>query len=120
MGPDPPNLDTRRELTLDELVRMEDPCVILEGEFFDSNNERYFLYTVAGMLDGAEVAPNDGFSILGCTIAGDAIIISGVKSKGEAHELAVHGLDTTIEAYRQELDKKLHPPIITRGHRILH
>jgi len=124
----PPNLDTRRELTLDELARMDDPCVILEGEYFDSNHERFFLYTVAGILDGKEVAPNDGFSILGCTIGGDGIIISGVKTRQEADEMAVHGLDTTIELHRQELqrrvrrlDKPANAPIIIEGHRrILH
>src|SRR6266852_5127516 len=99
---------------------MDDPCVIFEGQFFDSDKEPYYLYTVAGRLDGVEVAPNDGFSILGCTIAGDAIIISGTHSRNEADEMAVHGLDTTISAYRDELDKKRHAPIIVEGHRILH
>jgi hypothetical protein len=114
---EPPNLDTRRELTLDELCRMEEPVVIHEGEFIDSDKQPYHLYTIAGKLDGQEVAGNDGFSILGCTVAGDAIIISGAKSRAEADDWAVSGLDDTIRAHKAQLDKDKNRSIIVEGHR---
>lgn len=92
------NFGARRSISMDDVVRIEDPCVLFEGEKVDEEGQRVFIYTVGGWLDGRNIATQAG----GCTVAGDVIIISA-KDRREADVFASEGLGDTIDMIRAEL-----------------
>lgn len=88
-----PNLAVRRSLTIEELKRLQEPAAIFEYEGRDSDGVPFYAYTVAGWLDGANVATIQG----GCTVGGDAMVIHA-DSRAHADWLAADGLGTTLTA----------------------
>lgn len=92
-----PVFHNRRQLVADDLLRLQDPAVIFEHKGFDSDGVDYYLYTVAGWLNGANVATIHG----GCTIGGEVILIHA-KDREEADLIAGMGLEDTINALRAE------------------
>lgn len=76
---------------------MSDPCVVFEHEGLDSNGDRFFVYTVGGVLNGQPIGGRDG----GATIAGEVIVIAADKRE-DADAMAADGLGTTINALDQE------------------
>lgn len=96
-----PNFDRRRELTTDDLVRLDEPKVIYEGQHVDSDGVIAWVFTVGGVLEGRPVeTPNHARrEVEGCTVAGDTIMVHAVD-KNEAFLLAAAGLETTINALR--------------------
>jgi aspartate 1-decarboxylase len=66
-----PAFHTRRSINAADLKRLQDPAVIFEGERADSDGERFYTYTVAGWLDGQNIASMQG----GATVGGDVIVI---------------------------------------------
>lgn len=81
---------------------MQEPAVIFEHEWRDSDGELCFAYTVAGWLDGANVATMQG----GCTVGGEVIIVHA-RSRGEADMIASLGLQDTIDALNREEEAHL-------------
>lgn len=92
------NFGARRSISMEDAVRLDDPCVLYEGEKFDAEGARVFIYTVGGWLDGRNIATHDG----GATIGGDVIIISA-KDRREADVLAAEGLGDTLDMIRSEM-----------------
>jgi hypothetical protein len=96
------DLSGRRSLTLDELQRLQEPAVIFEYEGRDSDNVPHYVYTVAGWLDGRNVATMQG----GCLVGGDAIVIHA-DTREHADFLAGDGLATTLSALDSENERYL-------------
>lgn len=88
-----PEFGFRRRLVADDLRRLQEPAVIFEHEGIDSDGERFFVYTVAGWLDGVNVATIDG----GCTVGGEVILLNATN-RSDADAMAVLGLHDTILA----------------------
>lgn len=95
-----PAFHARRSITAQELQRLQEPAVICEGERRDSDGEPYYIYTVAGWLDGVNIATIQG----GCTVGGDVIVIHA-RSRADADLMAGLGLQDTIDALSREDDK---------------
>lgn len=91
------NFGARRSISMGDAVRIEDPCVLYEGEKTDAEGQRVFIYTVGGWLDGRNITTQAG----GCTIGGDVIVISA-KDRREADVLASEGFGDTIDMIRAE------------------
>lgn len=90
----------RRSLTPDELRRLQEPAVIFEHEHVDSDGAVAYAYTVAGWLDGENVATMQG----GCTVGGEVILIHA-ENRQQADDIACRGLTDTIEALDDEQDR---------------
>lgn len=97
-----PAFHLRREIDLADLKRLQEPAVIHEGAFRDSDEKVFHVYTVAGWLDGQNIATIQG----GATVGGDTIIIS-VEDRAEADDMACLGLQDTIDALHSEESKHL-------------
>lgn len=89
------DFSTRYALKNDELIRLDDPVALFEGEHVDSDGKRGYAYTVAGWLDGRNVCTLQG----GCTVEGDAIMVHA-QDRAEADVMAAHGLEMTIDILR--------------------
>lgn len=95
-----PDFSSRRELSLEELARLDEPAVIFEHFHVDEDGAHAYLYTVAGYLDGRNVAVEpDGSFAGGCTVAGDVIVVHA-PDRSAADEMATQGLQDTIDAVR--------------------
>jgi hypothetical protein len=92
-----PSFHLRRSLVADDLRRLQEPAVIFEYENVDSDGVRFFAYTVAGWLDGLNVATVQG----GCTVGGEVILITA-NTRADADAIAGCGLEDTINALHQE------------------
>lgn len=92
-----PDLSFRRRLTTAELKRLEDPVVLFEHFGHDTDGAPFYVYTVAGWLDGQNVATAQG----GCTVGGDAIVINA-DDRDTADAMAAQGLGDTINFLDQE------------------
>jgi hypothetical protein len=92
-----PNFALRRVIHANDLKRLQEPAVIREHHGFDSDGESYFVYTVAGWLDGQNIAGMMG----GATIGGDVIVIHA-RDEATADAMAGLGLEDTINALHQE------------------
>ncbi len=92
-----PAFHLRRKLVADDLRRLQEPAVIYEYDARDSDGARFFAYTVAGWLDGVNVATIQG----GCTVGGEVIVIHA-ETRAEADAIAGMGLEDTINALHQE------------------
>lgn len=110
--------ELREDLSIDQLLRIEDPCVVFEFSRLDSDKVRYWVYTVGGWLDGAIVGGKEG----GALVGGQTIIVHG-KNRKEADAIAYEGLVDTIAAenrhraaaMRAHLDSHVNPGIIAHG-----
>jgi hypothetical protein len=92
-----PDFSFRRKLVAEDLRRLQEPAVIFEHDGVDDEGERFFVYTVAGWLDGVNVATRDG----GCTVGGEVILIAAT-SREDADAIACIGLHDTIVALDSE------------------
>lgn len=88
-----PDFTFRRRITADDLKRLVDPAVIFEYSGIDADNVPFFVYTVAGWLDGENIATING----GATVGGDVIVISA-DTREQADMMAGMGLDDSINA----------------------
>jgi len=95
-------INSRRSLAIEDLLRLDEPAVIFETSGLDSDGVPFWVYTVAGWLDGENVATIKG----GCTIGGQAILVNA-RSRAEADFLAGSGLEDSINALRVEETKYL-------------
>ena len=95
-----PNFAYRRSLVAADLRRLQDPAAIFEGEHVDSDGVTAYIYTVAGWLDGVNVATMDG----GCTVSGEAMLIHA-DSREHADILAGLGLQDTIDSLNSEAER---------------
>lgn len=89
-----PTLAERVSIEAEDLLRLDDPCVIFEGEHRDTDGITAYVYTVGGWIDGAPVGGS-----YGVTVGGDAIIVHA-DSRAAADALAGDGLLSTIDAMR--------------------
>lgn len=89
-----PTFHHRQDLVADDLRRLQEPCVIFEHRGFDSDGVEFYLYTVAGWLDGAYLQD-------GCTVKGEVILVHA-SSRDEADLIAGFGLEDTINALNAE------------------
>jgi hypothetical protein len=97
-----PAFHTRPSIAAQDLRRLQEPAVIFEGERRDDNGELAFLYTVAGWLDGQNIATMQG----GCTVGGDVIVIHA-RTRDEADLIAGLGLQDTIDALNREEERHI-------------
>lgn len=94
-----PSFGFRRSIHADDLKRLQDPAVIFEHEGTDSDGARFYLYTVAGWLDGQNIATHEG----GATVGGDVIVIHA-DDRASADAMAGLGLQDTIDGLMRESD----------------
>jgi hypothetical protein len=80
-------------ITLQDLMLLDDPCVVFQGCRQDSDGEVLYLYLVGGFLDGRKIEPSQ--------VEGDVMIIHA-KDKTEADWLAGSGLEDSIRLMRAE------------------
>lgn len=84
----------RQQLVTDDLMRLQQPCVIFEHHGTDSDGVDFYVYTVGGWLDGAPLQD-------GCTVRGEVILVNA-SSRDEADLMAGMGLEDTINALHGE------------------
>lgn len=89
-----PDFSFRRQLTTDELCRLDDPCVICEHHDRDSDGVPVFFYTVGGVLDGAPLPE-------GCTVGGDVMAINA-EDRQTADAMASQALADTMRWIEEE------------------
>lgn len=106
-------------IEMTDLLAVENPMPVCEGEFRDADGTPYWLYTVAGFKDGQPIHGMDHQRkcIIGATIGGDVAIVTG-KNRKEADWLAGKGLAESIDHMRTlalsgELDPGRNSGIIT-------
>lgn len=94
-------LDAHPNVEMLDLIRADSVAVICEGEFRDSDGQRFYVYTVAGELDGnrLEWIDHNRKVLMGATVGGDAMIIHA-KDRKEADWIAGNGLQESIDAMR--------------------
>jgi hypothetical protein len=92
-----PSFAFRRDIHADDLKRLQDPAVIFEHEGKDEDGALFFVYTIAGWLDGENIATELG----GATVGGDVIVIPA-DNRLMADDIACMGLQTTIDALHGE------------------
>jgi hypothetical protein len=97
-----PAFHLRRSIHAQDLRRLQEPAVIFEGERTDSDGARFYMYTVAGWLDGENVATMQG----GATVGGDVILIAA-DTRDSADLMAGMGLQDTIDALNREEEATL-------------
>ncbi len=97
---------------MEELARLDEPACIYEHFHVDSDGVHAYVYTVAGWLNGRNVASALG----GCTVGGDVIVVHA-KSRAEADAMACEGLQTTIDAIRHHGARSLNAGVETHGER---
>lgn len=88
-----PNFLLRQKIAAEDLRRLQDPCVIFEHEWADSDGAMCYAYTVGGWLDGKPLGDMRG----GVTVGGDVIIVHA-DSRAEADFIASDGLQSSIAA----------------------
>ena len=105
-------------IDLDDLLRLDDPCVIFELEHKDSDGVVSYLYTVGGWLNGQAIGEPDHLTktVKGCLVGGDCIIVQA-ENRGAADAMAADGLHQTIDYHRakvisQAVDRSLNQGII--------
>lgn len=97
-----PDFIARRQITAQDLRRLDEPAVIFEYHGIDSDEAHFYVYTIAGYLDGENIATIQG----GATVGGDVIVIHA-DNRESADALACLGLEETINAMDAEEDKHL-------------
>lgn len=97
-----PAFHLRRSITAQELRRLQEPAVIFECQRQDSDGVPFYVYTVAGWLDGQNIATMQG----GATIGGDTILVHA-DSRDQADAIAGLGLQDTIDALNREEEAHL-------------
>lgn len=88
-----PAFHLRQKLAAQDLRRIQDPAVIFEHHWLDSDGEKCWAYTVGGRLDGAWIGDHQG----GATVGGEVIIVHA-DDRGAADAIASLGLMDTINA----------------------
>lgn len=86
-----------------DLLRLDEPAVIFEHHGHDDDGASFFVYTVAGFLDGRNIFSEQE---QGCTVGGDVIVIHADK-RDDADEMAAQGLFTTILSMEAEEKNRL-------------
>lgn len=89
-----PDFSWRRRLVAEDLRRLQDPVVLFEHRGTDSDGAEFWVYTVAGWLDGEPLKD-------GCTVGGEVIIVKA-DTREDADALASLGLHDTILALDAE------------------
>lgn len=101
-----PNFLLRRQISVSDLPRISEPCVVFEYEGADSDGVPFWAYTIGGWLDGQPLGDHRG----GVTVKGEVAIITGAMNRQHADWLACEGLQTTIDAEiaatRKEMDAR--------------
>jgi hypothetical protein len=92
-----PAFHLRRSISAQELRRLQEPAVIFECTRTDSDGVPFYVYTVAGWLDGENIATMQG----GATIGGDTILIHA-DNRAMADAIAGMGLQDTIDGLNRE------------------
>jgi hypothetical protein len=92
-----PDFSDRNDISIEDLIRVDEPALIREFAGLDSDGVRFFVFSVGGWLDGENVATREG----GCTVGGDMIVITA-DTQAAADEMASLGLQDTIDAIRAE------------------
>jgi hypothetical protein len=88
-----PNFLLRGSITAEELRQLQEPVALFEYEGRDSDGRPFFVYTVAGWLNGQNIATAQG----GCTVGGQVIVIP-METREEADQMVADGLATTLNA----------------------
>lgn len=80
-----------------DLRRVQEPCVIFQHHWLDSDGAKCWAYTVGGWLEGRPLGGLQG----GVTIGGDVMIVHA-DTRGEADAIAAMGLQDTISGLGAE------------------
>ena len=89
-----PIFDHLPSSSLEDLIELQEPGCILEYEGHDDDGVAFFVFSIGGFLGGEMIHPS---------MLGGQVIIITADDRYQATEIAVAGLETTINA---ELDKK--------------
>lgn len=91
------------DLTLEQLIDLNDVIVIAEAERKDSDGVPFYIFTVGGTIHGQPVVAVDHINkcVHGCTVEGDVIVVHA-KSRAEAEWIATNGVEDTITMLRHE------------------
>lgn len=92
-----PDFYSRRQIHAQDLLRLQEPAVIFEHHGIDTDEAHFWVYTVAGWIDGENIATIQG----GATIGGDVIVIHA-ENREDADAMAGLGLQDTIDALQRE------------------
>lgn len=98
-----PDFSDRRVLSLDELAQLDEPAVIFEHFHVDSDGQHAYVYTVAGFLDGVNVAVNQRGEFVGGAVVGGDVIVIHAPDRASADDMAGQGLMDTIDLHRAHL-----------------
>ncbi len=95
------------DLSIEEFLALEDPCVIFETEHTDSDGVLSYLYTVGGWLNGTAQGGIDHkmHTAHGCTVGGDVIVVQAA-TRAEADAMAADGLEHTRAKLAEEATLK--------------
>lgn len=88
-----PSFHARRRISSEDLPRLQEPAAIFEHHGLDSDGVPFWVYTIAGWLDGRNIATREG----GCTVGGDVMVVNA-DTRGEADAMACMALQDSIDA----------------------
>ncbi len=94
-----PSFLGHRRITAEELRRVQDPCVVFEHYWHDTDGQGCYAYTIGGMLDGEMLGGMQG----GATVGGEVIIVHA-ESRAEADTIAAYGLADTMNGLEGEAE----------------
>lgn len=97
-----PDFTSRQRIDAQDLRRLSEPAVIFEHRGIDFDGEPFYIYTVAGWLDGVNIATIQG----GATVGGDVMVIHA-DSRADADMMAGLALEDTINALNREEEAHL-------------
>jgi len=97
-----PDFAFRRQIHADDLKDIVEPAVLFEYAGRDADGAPFFVYTVAGWLDGENIATEQG----GCTVGGDVMVINA-DTREQADAMACLALEDTINALHSEHERMI-------------
>lgn len=92
-----PSFAGRESIPADELRHVQEPAAIFEGSWLEDGGARIFAYTIGGWLRGRPLGGLAG----GVMVGGDCMLVAA-RNRAEADQLAVLGLQDSIDALHAE------------------
>lgn len=92
-----PSFAGRESIPADELRHVQEPAAIFEGDWLDEDGSRIFAYSLGGWLRGRPLGGLRG----GVMVGGECMLVVA-RDRAEADQLAVLGLQDSIDALHAE------------------
>lgn len=94
-----PDFLKRPRITAEQLRQVQDPCLVFEHHWLDSDGQQCWGYTVGGLLNGKPLGGLQG----GATVGGEIVIVHAA-TRQDADAIASLGLQDTLQALEDEAD----------------